>query len=366
MMNLLVRFLREPAIVRDWDMAAWNAFVPLARSARLLGRCAYLVEQHGLHAVVPPALLDQMRGALAQTRYVQVQAQRELRHVARLMAREHIPLAALKGVAYLVARLPPCQWRNLSDIDVLVPQQDIARAERALLNAGWQPSGDFDDYDRHYYREWMHEVPPMRHPARETEVDLHHNLAPPVSRVSIDAARLWEAMVEVEAAPGLKLSVLGPADMLLHNAVHLFMNDELRGGLRDVVDFRDLYEHFLGADAGFEQALLARADRLDCGLPLYYAVSTATRLCGLQPGAAVIEALARFAPAAPVDRLMRWLIEQALAPDRLGLRVTGLAHQALYIRSHWVRMPLPMLLRHLVRKWLKRRQPQASIADTPG
>ena len=31
--------------------------------------------------------------------------------------------------------------------------------------------------------------------------------------------------------------VLDGPDMLLHNAVHLFMNDDLRGGLRDVVDF---------------------------------------------------------------------------------------------------------------------------------
>ena len=47
--------------------------------------------------------------------------------------------------------------------------------------------------------------------------------------------------------------------MLLHNAIHLFMNDELRGGLRDVMDFRDLYEHFLAQDAAFETQLLERA-----------------------------------------------------------------------------------------------------------
>ena len=50
---------------------------------------------------------------------------------------------------------------------------------------------------------------------------------------------------------GRQVSVLSPVDMLLHNAVHLFMNDELRGGLRDVVDFRDLFEHFAERDAGF-------------------------------------------------------------------------------------------------------------------
>jgi hypothetical protein len=154
--------------------------------------------------------------------------------------------------------------------------------------------------------------------------------------------------------------------MLLHNAVHLFMNDELRGGLRDVMDFRDLYQHFRDQDPAFEQALVARAGELGCGLPLYYAVDTAQRLCGLQAAESVRDGLARYAPAAPVGHLMRWLIDRALAPPRLGLRSSALARQMLFVRSHWVRMPLPMLARHLLRKALKRRQPESSIAETPG
>ena len=65
--------------------------------------------------------------------------------------------------------------------------------------------------------------------------------------------------VQVEGPYGLSVKVLAPADMLIHNAIHLFMNDELRGGLRDVVDFRDLFRHFVDTHADFEQRLLRRA-----------------------------------------------------------------------------------------------------------
>lgn len=365
-MNLLNHFLKDPAIARDWDVGDWNRFLPLARNARLLGRSLALFEQHGLLDVVPQRLVDQLRGALAQTRYVQVQALRELRQVARILEQEGTDLLALKGVAYLVAGLPPCGWRNLSDIDLMVREEDIADAERALLRAGWQPSGEFDAYDQHYYRAWMHEVPPLVHHNRETEVDLHHNLAPPVSRIRIDANHLWDEARTVSDPYGLTVKVLGPADMLLHNAVHLYMNDELRGGLRDVMDFRDLFEHFRQQDVGFEQHLLARAKTLGCGRPLYYAAGTAQRLAGLQPSAAFLDAVQLHAPAYPVERLMAWLIEQALAPSRLGLRRSALAQQLLFIRSHWVRMPLPMLLRHLWRKALKSKAPTSSIQETPG
>ncbi len=365
-MNLLNAFLRDPAIVRGWGAEHWNRFLPLVRNARLLGRCLYLFEQHELLDVVPQRLVDQLRGALAQTRYMQVQAKRELRQVWRLCEREGIPLLALKGVAYLQAGLPPAGWRNLSDIDVMVPEADVERTERALLGAGWAPSGEFDAYDQHYYRDWMHEVPPLRHRNREVEVDLHHNLAPPVSRIKIDAARLWEAAVTTTDPYGLTVQVLSPEDMLLHNAIHLFMNDELRGGLRDVMDFRDLFEHFQAQDPDFERRLAARADGLGCGRPLYYAVTTAQRLAGLQVPADLQREVERHAPARPVAVAMHWLIEQALAPPRLGLTRSALARQMLFIRSHWVRMPLPMLARHLWHKTFKKTRPPSSIEETPG
>lgn len=365
-MNLLGELLSDPAIVRQWDVGHWNRFMPLARNARLLGRCLYLFEQHGLLECVPPRLIDQMRGAIAQTRYVQGQALRELRQVSRILGAEGIALIALKGVAYLAAGLPPSQWRNLSDIDLLVHEADITRAENALQRAGWGPSGEFDAYDQHYYRDWMHEVPPLRHRGRETEVDLHHNLAPPVSRIRIDAALLWAQSLPVTDPNGVAVGILAPADMLLHNAIHLFMNDELRGGLRDVIDFRDLFEHYLACDAAFEQVLLARARQLGCGRPLYYALTTAQRLAGLAPSRACMLAVQRFAPTYPVARLMAWLIEQALAPQRLGLRRTALSGQLLFVRSHWVRMPPGMLLRHLSHKLFKGRKGLLSAADLPG
>ncbi len=365
-MNLLCQVLHAPSVVRAWGVAEWNAFLPLMRSARLQGRCLRLFEEQGLLGDVPERLQQQMLGALAQTRYVQGQAMRELRQASGVLTRAAIPVMALKGVAYLAADLPPSAWRNLADIDLMVPERDIERAERLLLAGGWGPSGDFDDYDRHYYRDWMHEVPPLVHGMRETEVDLHHNLAPPVGRIKIDADALWDAAQRVTLADGTALWILAPVDLLLHNAVHLFMNDELRGGLRDVVDFRDLYRHFAAVQDGFADRLLARAQQLGCGRPLYYAMSTAQRLTGLEVADPVVVALRRYAPPAPIAALMHRLIERVLAPPRLGMASSEIANGLLYIRSHWVRMPFGMLVRHLAHKALAKKRSPGQDADLPG
>lgn len=364
-MNLLCELLRDPAVIRDWPTAAWNAWLPLARNARVLGRCLFLFEHNDLTEAVPQRLIDQMRGAVAQSRYVQVQALRELRQVKRVLDREQIPLIALKGLAYLVGELPPRRWRSLSDIDLLVRKADMARAERALQANGWMPNGTFDDYDQRYYREWMHELPPLVHAERETEVDLHHNLAPPVSRMVIDAELLWENCVP--APDGAAVMVLAPADMILHNATHLFMNDELRGGLRDVVDFRDLFQHFAGENEEFETELLARAGQLGCGRPLYYAVSVAEQLIGLGCSDRLLSGVQQWCPAKPVAKLMASLVDEALAPPALGRWQTSAAQQLLFIRSHWIRMPPRMLARHLLRKALRaNRSAKSGEPDLPG
>ena len=366
-MNLLCECLTNPAVVRKWGAEEWNSFLPTARDARLLGRSLYLFDASKLTDQVPRRVYDQLKGALAQTRYVQGQAMRELRHLMRRLGDQGVAIVTLKGIAYQAAGLPPAAWRNLSDVDVLIDVADMDRAEQLLRSAGWVDSGDFDDYDQHYYRDWMHELPPLRHRSRQMEVDLHHNLAPPVSRIRVDAAKLWADAVQVEGQYGLSVKVLAPVDMLLHNAIHLFMNDELRGGLRDVVDFRDLFRHFVDTHADLEQRLLRRAEEFGCGRALFYAVTTAQRLVGLVPSTTFCTDLERYAPSAPVRYLMGWLIDRLLAPQRPDTSSAALAERLLFIRSHWIRMPPGMLLRHLAHKWVKgRKPPPVATTDLPG
>ena len=66
----------------------------------------------------------------------------------------------LKGGGYVAAGLPPGTGRRVADIDVLVPRADLARVEQLLRDHGWE-FPDLDPYDERYYREWMHELPPL-------------------------------------------------------------------------------------------------------------------------------------------------------------------------------------------------------------
>jgi hypothetical protein len=62
-------------------------------------------------------------------------------------------------------------------------------------------------------------------------------------------------------------------------------------------------------------------------------------------------AVDRWKPVVPVTRLMDALVERTL----LASGVSSAAAFALYVRSHWLRMPPLLLARHLLRNGLRRR-----------
>jgi hypothetical protein len=64
-----------------------------------------------------------------------------------------------------------------SDVDVLVPRDRLADVEAALMLAGWASTNP-SEYDQHYYRRWMHELPPLQHIRRQTVLDVHHAILP--------------------------------------------------------------------------------------------------------------------------------------------------------------------------------------------
>jgi hypothetical protein len=207
-------------------------------------------------------------------------------------------------------------------------------------------------YDQRYYREWMHELPPLRHAVRTTVVDVHHAILPRTARLRPSSAQLLGASRPI---PGEhRLRVLSPTDMVLHSATHLFLNEELSQGLRDLADLDSLLRHF-GNDPAFWNELPQRAVELDLARPLHYGLRHASRLFDTPVPVAARANVDRLAPPPWLDAIMGGLYERALlpvVPTESGL-LTPLARQALFVRAHWLRMPPLLLARHLVSKSLR-------------
>lgn len=142
-----------------------------------------------------------------------------------------------------------------------------------------------------------------------------------------------------------------PVDMVLHSATHLFWDGEFNRGLRDLVDLDALLRHFAISTPGFWEAIVPRARELNLSLPLFYAVRYTVHFLDTPVPAEVIAATSADKPR--FRRVMDFVFERALMPDHASCddAFTAFARWLLYVRSHYLRMPLRLLVPHLVRKW---------------
>ena len=372
-MKALAEAMRDPATTAALDAAGWTGLIAAARAEQMIGSLAFRLEGQAMPAGAA-RILEEARESAAQWRR---SALWEAEMARRALAPLGIPMVLMKGTAYVAADLDAGIGRSIGDLDIMVPRAALDDAEQALLAAGWEWVKP-DPYDDAYYREHMHELPPLIHRERDRMIDVHHTILPLTARQTPDAAgMLAEAVLiatsnsvcversrdtvprlerpstslgtngigecgSAEDVPGPGLLIFFPEDMVLHGVAHLIADGDLAGGLRNLWDQDRLLRQFSSVE-GFWERLQARAVHHDLVAPLQRAARLAHRL---------------YDTPIPQDWRVRDSFDplferRLLARDGWGRETRKLTRLAFYIRSHWLRMPPLMLARHLWTKWRK-------------
>ncbi|WP_420144202.1 nucleotidyltransferase family protein [Sphingobium sp.] len=325
---LLVRTLRDPASAAALDADGWNRLLAAAKAERLVGTLAWRLD-----GVAQP---DAVRLILADARHDSAregqQALWEADRAAQALAGLGITVLLLKGTAYVAAGLRAGQGRFVGDLDILVSRDAMPVVERALIAAGWEWVKE-DAYDDAYYRQWMHELPPMIHVERDRMIDVHHTVLPLTARQTPDAAAMIANAVPITDG----LYILSTEDRIVHSVAHMLADGDMQGGLRNLWDI-----YCLLPDAE-PAALDARAAHH--GLRAH--VRQARRLADAIYGDGARLTL--------WDRLVR---ARLMARDGWGRETRKALVFAFFVRSHWLRMPPMMLARHLYTKWRKGHRPR--------
>lgn len=372
--EVLVEALSDPSSTAQFDDPHWEVLVQRARASNLLGVLAERFAARSLLDAAPPAPRAHLVAARVRAHAQAKATMRELRAIARALADVETPVILLKGAAYLCAGLRVARGRVFSDVDILVPKARLAEVEAALMLSGYVTSHPHP-YDQRYYRQWMHELPPMQHLQRQTALDVHHALVPETSRMRPDSNLLIAdaAALPVESRQDLaagqldvpiRFAVLSPTDMAIHCATHLFCDEDFGHATRDLVDFDALVRHFAATEPGFWTTLVPRARTLQLARPLSYALHWSSRVHRTPVPPEVLRDARRDAAPFPIRQAMNALLGPALRPTR-GRASTRWARRALYIRGHWLKMPPHLLAWHLTVKALRREEeaPPANDAD---
>jgi len=355
---LLTRLFIDASSAAALHEAEWDVLIRIGRSSRLLGTLRARLHSAGVLSSVPERVRQHLESDYALARFQRQMTVHELRALARLLEPLGTPLIILKGAAYILQELKLSDGRFVSDVDLMVPQDRLQAAETRLTAADWA-FAELDPYDERYYRAWSHELPPMRCAGHRLELDLHHTILPPTGRIQPNARALIERSIPVA---GTAFRVLSPEDQVLHACAHLAQDSDFAGRLRDVVDVDALVrEHSVAP--GFWDTLMERAELHGLGRPLWYSLRYCSRWLETPIPSSMRSRLQRYAPPRMVRSAMDWLVPRSALPDdpdrgaSLGARF---ARTVLLARSHWLRMPPGLLIRHLAVKAVRRHSARRS------
>ena len=349
----LIEAIRFPERLRELPLRRWDSLLRVARRANLLGRLAVGVRKAGLHSALPPQVRSHLDSAEILVTHQRSAIEWETQHIARAFAKFEAPVVLLKGAAYACGELAAADGRLFGDVDILVPHATVNAAEAALMLQGWT-TGQTDPYDQRYYRQWMHEIPPMTHRGRGTVIDLHHNILPLTARSSPDAALLIKASRPLADS---RFHVLCPADMVIHSATHLFHESELQNGLRDLFDLDALLSEFSAGSARFWEEMAERAIHLGLALPVCLTLRYTSAILGTSSPVAIRKLLERAAGLGSLSlSSLDAIYRRALMPDHplSNDARASIARFAVYLRGHYLRMPPGLLAVHLGRKFFIR------------
>lgn len=351
---VLIEVMRSPQRCAELPPGQLEKVLNQARASNTLAMLAHSLEANEVLPILPEWFSRHLYSAMASAKAIQRSVHWEVYKICRALQDIDTPIVFLKGAAYVLAGSHAGLGRMFHDVDFLVPKQRINEVEKALLNHGWV-SGHLSNYDNRYYRQWMHEIPPLKHLQRRSVLDVHHAILPETSKAQPSSDLLIKqarpVTVEFDAQT---FYVLSPLDMILHSATHLFHDGELEHGFRDMLDLRALLQQYCQSEKDAE-ILIARAVELHLEKSLFYALRYCQQLLAMR----LPQPLREYAEAKRIKpmsstwlKIMDWLFLRALRPDHslCELFGSGLARWMVYARSHYLRMPLHLLIPHLVRK----------------
>jgi len=336
----------------------WPDLAPLAESHGLGPLLFHHVRQGGFS--LPGEVRLQVQGLFLRHKVANEMRMAKLSEILAALAAAQIPALLLKGSALATTVYPQPGLRPMADLDLLVPPDDVVRAQEMVRRLGYQmprPEQPSPDSPHHM---------PVATLATETmvvSVELHHRLG---GRMRFPRGgsfdQLWRASRPL-MIHGRPARALGPVDMLWHLQTHLLAE---RTKLIRLVDLVGYAEHVaLEADwARIRREVpkaLAALSVLQYVTPLS---ETLSRTAGIPRGKrpAGTELALHDWPPLPRQYWPGWsrreILRQTFFPSELSLRMYyGVASNRRIFWHRWLLHPLQILVWYFSRR-LKFRGPQ--------
>jgi len=276
------------------SIAAWHRLGPM-----LFGRLG----TDGT-ASIPSAIRDRLEADYLETAARTMYRTVEVARAVEALGAVGIELMLLKGAALVATVYADAATRPMVDVDILVREADLHRADETIRGLGYSPQVAVEGrMGEKLRRGAAHQLAGLVSADRLVVFEIHRHIFADAKAGRFDIGRLWDR-AEASASGAL---LPCPEHLLLHVAEHFMYNRFNRsegalGQLADIAAVVTAQGHELDWDLVVGEAMEAGA-----GLSLYLALVAARDTLGL---AAPADVLARLRPAGFDDRMARSFVDR--------------------------------------------------------
>jgi hypothetical protein len=307
--DFLLTAASEHVSTTDWAKLSpteWGELGRVATRHQLLPLVYYRLRQAGVVALIPAETRAGFQKSYLDNATDNMVRYHELARILRAFQSEQISVILLKGLHLAAVVYDNIGLRTMSDMDLLVPQKDVARAEAKLLGMGYVA----DPHNASLASWHFHSVYTL--PAKHIQLELHWHIEPSRSRYSVDIEDLWQRVRSVSLG-GLSACTFSAEDLLLHLTLHAATHHDLNGfGIRPLCDIAAVLQRYR-SELDWS-ALIERARHWGIAKQLYLYLLLTHLLLGGGPPEDVLSAMR---PTSFSPRYVTWARARLLAegPD---------------------------------------------------
>jgi len=163
----------------------------------------------------------------------------ELKVLLKLFNQANIDVVLLKGSALLASVYPGLAYRFMSDIDILVRESDLFKAQEKLFENGF--TQNISTYN--LQKKKTHHLPPFWNPANNIRIEIHWTLRHTDSDFNINMVEVWSRIQKAKIGT-TDTFILSPEDMILHLCFHLFFSNVNEMIFRTLFDIVSIVQYY--------------------------------------------------------------------------------------------------------------------------
>jgi hypothetical protein len=239
----LCNLLRVDHRSLDWvdglKPVEWQALVTNAISFGMGAICYQKLKELGQIDKLPYDTYLKLRSDFLTSSAMSVLREREIEEIVQKINAAGVPVILLKGAHLAEEIYPDPALRQMTDLDLLVPREDIERTKEILLRLGYLPVKSFwIDFETSV----SHQLPIFVQD-KHLPIELHWTILLPTLPYAVDVDGLWNR-ARTYFFSNTERSGLSPEDLILHLSIHAALQHKLTGGLRMIYDIAVTLSHF--------------------------------------------------------------------------------------------------------------------------